>query len=471
MSPRRYWAVGLLAAFCLFALSTSSMQAQSDEAPTFGMATIADQTWAVGEAIATGNRDFFQLPRASGGDGKLTYSLTPDISAYGLTFGPGNRQIRGTPDTELATTEFTYKVVDADSNMADSDAAILTFNITITDTLIVDGHDEGTTPTITENRVDATVGGVDMRLYLPNVHGVERVTFADSSPSVAAPSGVDFGTSVNYVGIDLNGVTLSADATVCLTSPGGRPFAMSVYRLPDGGTAWTSLPRPSSRPAGFVCGATRDFSDFVVGDTGIRFKSNTISEVSEGIVAFYLGVRIDGTASSDITVTLAEAPTPGTATIDTDWTLDVATLTIGRGRAQSDAAAVPVISVFNDSLDEDTETINLIATATIDGVEMTSPVRTITITDDDDPPTVSLVGDPTFAEGETGQVTVRLSAVSGRDVTVGYSTADGTATAGSDYTAAGEGREHHHLDRRYGGGLSRWSSPTTASVRTPKRSR
>src|SRR5262249_36047319 len=49
-------------------------------------------------------------------------------------------------------------------------------------------------------------------------------------------------------------------------------------------------------------------------------------------------------------------------------------------------------------------------------------------------------GDVAVTEGDSGSVdltfTVTLSAASGRSVSVNYATADGTATAGPDYTAA-----------------------------------
>ena len=61
-----------------------------------------------------------------------------------------------------------------------------------------------------------------------------------------------------------------------------------------------------------------------------------------------------------------------------------------------------------------------------------------TIVDDDDPPDLS-IDDVTVIEGNAAttnaQFTVRLSAASARQVTVQAQTANGTATAGSDYTA------------------------------------
>ena len=61
-----------------------------------------------------------------------------------------------------------------------------------------------------------------------------------------------------------------------------------------------------------------------------------------------------------------------------------------------------------------------------------------TITDDDPMPALS-VGDVTVTEGNAGTVdatfTVTLNASSGRNVTVDYATADGTAHTPGDYVA------------------------------------
>ena len=96
-----------------------------DVAPTFGSETIPVQTYAVNTAIST-----LTLPTATGGNGTLTYSLAPTLP-NGLSFDPGNRQITGTPTTAQAATPYTYKVVDSDTNAADSDAETLTLTITV----------------------------------------------------------------------------------------------------------------------------------------------------------------------------------------------------------------------------------------------------------------------------------------------------------------------------------------------------
>ena len=65
-----------------------------------------------------------------------------------------------------------------------------------------------------------------------------------------------------------------------------------------------------------------------------------------------------------------------------------------------------------------------------------------TITDDDPLPSVA-IGDVTVTEGDTGTVTasfnVTLAPASGREVSVQYATADGTATAPADYSATSGG--------------------------------
>ena len=61
---------------------------------------------------------------------------------------------------------------------------------------------------------------------------------------------------------------------------------------------------------------------------------------------------------------------------------------------------------------------------------------TLTITDDDSPPSLSINDVSGNETAGNRTFTVTLSAASGQDVTVGYSTSNGTATAGADYTAS-----------------------------------
>ena len=100
-----------------------------DTSPSFAAdAGPGNQTYTVGTAIAT-----LTLPEASGGDGTLTYSLTPSVPE--LTFDAMTRQLTGTPST-AASYSMTYTVTDEDG-----DTDTLSFAITVEES--DDGDDAG----------------------------------------------------------------------------------------------------------------------------------------------------------------------------------------------------------------------------------------------------------------------------------------------------------------------------------------
>ncbi len=97
---------------------------ETDTAPSFD-GRAQDQEWTADRPI-----DTVTLPEATGGNGELTYTLSPD-PPEGVTFDPGTRTLSGTPKSPQDATEYTYKATDADRNTADGDAASQTFTITV----------------------------------------------------------------------------------------------------------------------------------------------------------------------------------------------------------------------------------------------------------------------------------------------------------------------------------------------------
>ena len=174
--------------------------------------------------------------------------------------------------------------------------------------------------------------------------------------------------------------------------------------------------------------------------------------------------------TADVTVTLTttqnSAPTTGpfllylpkpeTATPDADYTpppkvegvvttVPVAAFSQNAAGTAYVAQATFTIGIVDDSLDEADETIVFEVSTAKDK----SPAHTLTITDNDDPPVVS-VEDETAAEGDDAVFTVALSAASGREVTVDWATsveAGDAATSGTDF-----GGERHADARRHAGG-------------------
>ena len=98
----------------------------ADTAPAFAdSATITDKTFTVDGEITA-----FTLPEASGGNGTISYALTPDLPT-GLSLNESTREVSGTPTAAAAQATYTWRASDSDANTADSDTAALTFSLTV----------------------------------------------------------------------------------------------------------------------------------------------------------------------------------------------------------------------------------------------------------------------------------------------------------------------------------------------------
>jgi large repetitive protein len=134
------------------------------------------------------------------------------------------------------------------------------------------------------------------------------------------------------------------------------------------------------------------------------------------------------------TVTADYTTADGTALAGPDFTAKSGTVTFAPG----DTLKLVPVTIINDSLAEDDETFTLNLSNATGGIAIADPQGVGTIVNDDLDPTVS-VGNASVVEGDIGTTTlslpVTLSGPSGREVDVDYATSDGTAAAGSDYTA------------------------------------
>ena len=134
-------------------------------------------------------------------------------------------------------------------------------------------------------------------------------------------------------------------------------------------------------------------------------------------------------ASSQV-VTVAYATQDGTAVADSDYTATSGTLRFEPGETIQNIQ----VATLRDAIAEPSESFT---------VELSDPVGTA-ITNStgvgtiaaDAMPALSITDAPTVAEGGGATFMVSLSPASSQVVTVAYATQDGTAVAGSDYTAA-----------------------------------
>ena len=160
----------------------------------------------------------------------------------------------------------------------------------------------------------------------------------------------------------------------------------------------------------------------------------TVAEGNSGAPELVFTVTLSAAATGPVTV--AYATSNGTASAGSDYTALSGTLTFAAG----ETSKVVRVQVSGDTAVEANETLTL-ALSSPSGATIADGTAIGTITNDDTAPLPALsVADATVSEGNSGvkdlAFTVSLSAAATGPVTVAYVTNNGTATAGSDYTAA-----------------------------------
>ena len=213
------------------------------------------------------------------------------------------------------------------------------------------------------------------------------------------------------------------DGTLTITS-GNLQATIPVETLPDddyeGAEAFTvRLSNPD--------GATLDRSTAtgtIDDDDDPPLVSIGNATVPEGETAEF-EVMLD--ALSNLPVKVRYATKGGTAVEGTDYTRRSGTLTFQPG---NDTLTIEV-HTREDSADEPDETFT-VELSDQEDARLGNAIGTGEITDDDDPPQVSIGDAPTVTEGNPALFPVTLNVASGKMVTVMYRTVDGTAMAGPD---------------------------------------
>ncbi|MBX7148671.1 FG-GAP-like repeat-containing protein [bacterium] len=215
----------------------------------------------------------------------------------------------------------------------------------------------------------------------------------------------------------------------------------------DGGGAWTytitdnSYKLAGNKLVATATDATNGTSQFSSAYTLTTTCHNTNpsvtlsggASISETGGTQDITATLSGTNNLDVVVTLSVS---GTATgSGTDYTLSSTTITIPAG----DTTGTATISAAGDTTDEENETVIVDIASVTYGTESGTQQQTVTITDDDAAPTVTLgLDNSSISEaGGAATFTATLSAASGKDVTVNFSYSGTTGGVGTDYTVSG----------------------------------
>ncbi len=175
----------------------------------------------------------------------------------------------------------------------------------------------------------------------------------------------------------------------------------------------------------------------VVTPPTVSVTNASVAEGNSGTSELAFTVSLSKASTTPVSVNYTTAN--GTATAGQDYTATSGTVTFAPGVLSQQIK----VAVTGDTTVEAGETLT-VTLSNPTGATLATATATGTITNDDsdpvavNPPTVS-VANATVAEGNSGTselaFTVSLSKASTTPVSVNYTTANGTATAGQDYTA------------------------------------
>ncbi|MDP3859664.1 MAG: Calx-beta domain-containing protein [Stagnimonas sp.] len=362
----------------------------SNQAASVAYAT-SDGSATAGQdyTVATGTVSF----AAGETDKAVTVSLQPDTSdeadeSFALTLsGPSANLVLGSPAT--ATTTIT-----------DDDA---TPSLSIGNATVTEGNSGSATATFTVSLSAASGQTVTVSYATANGTATAGSDYTAKNGTLSfAP-----GTTSQTIAVVVSGdVVDEADETFSVALSG--PTNASIGTGAGTGTITDDDATPS-----------------------LSIGNATVTEGNSGSATATFTVSLSAASGQSVSVSYATAD--GTATAGSDYTARSGTLTFAPGTTTQTLA----VTVTGDAIDELDEAFTLALSAPTNAT-VANGTGTGTITDDDGAPSLS-ISNATVTEGNSGAATARftvtLSAASGQTVTVAYATANGSATAGSDYTA------------------------------------
>ena len=423
---------------------------------TFNVPILADTTDEANETatITLSNPTLATISDASG-----TLTITDDDAAPSLTIADVTvSEAAGTATMTVSLSAVSGKDISVAYATSDGTAAAGSDYTSTSGTLsITAGNSSGTfTVPITSDSTDENNETITVTISSPTNASISDATASltitddDAAPSLSIADAASSDESA-----------ASTSLTVSLSAASAKTITVD-YATSDGTATAGSDYTATSGTLTFAAGDTSKTIDVaVLGDTtfeGDETVTITISNpsnasISDATATFTISEDDDGPSLSVNDVSVTEANTTATFTISmtpasssavtvdyatanvtatagTDYTSASGSLTFNAG----DTSKTVAITIAADSLDEVNETATFTLSNAVNA-SIGDSTGTLTINDDDDEPSLS-INDASVAESAgTATLTVTLSAASGKDVSFSYATSNGSATAGSDYTA------------------------------------
>ena len=166
----------------------------------------------------------------------------------------------------------------------------------------------------------------------------------------------------------------------------------------------------------------------VIPDVSFALASQTSNNPSMGTLSVV--VVLSDAASVDVVVPFTVS---GTATLNMDYSIDNSPVTIPAGGAK----ATIKVTMYNDAIDEDDETIVISMGTPSNATKVSPSVHTITIIDNDPEPILNFTSSGQTVDEDAGTVTItaQLNVISGKNVTVPFNTIGSAELGlGKDYT-------------------------------------
>ena len=262
--------------------SSATPMASIDLLPSLGSAAGVGWTWIKDVPIFAR-----EMPTATGGDGRLTYTITPMLPA-GIVFDGDTRKLSGTPTATTTPTEHTYQATDEDG-----DAESLTFVLEVSGAMAAragairsEMHDELDFVGITvmfdfSDLTEANIVSGDVRELrlgcqkgalncirgsysveasvpaqsLAGWHGIELLEISHENLSTLSGAFVGYHNSLRTLRLQDNLISALPDGvfdhmnlnSLWLHGNTGSPFALAIAAKADNGSVYAELSQAAPR--------------------------------------------------------------------------------------------------------------------------------------------------------------------------------------------------------------------------------